>query len=914
MVSPQPRPLESAHAAADLAAPLALPLPWSGRIWRGKLRRPLAPPDTLSRPRLLRQIDEGERPLTLVVAPAGFGKTTVAAEWASQTPSTAWLTADAADASLLRFWAHLCRALASAAPDFGELVSAAMEIPHRVSANDLGRMLADELHDARAPIRLVIDDLHLVPAGEVTEFLAGLLEMAPPGFRLLAAARSEPPLPLTRMRLRGMLKDVRGADLLFTRDETRFLVTGFAPGAPTDARERLADDLWQRAQGWPAGLRLAAIAAERDVLSGLQIEPRGIADRRLLTALVDETLAGRSPQERAAMVRAALLDRFNEQSVAALLDVAEPVAITREAIRFALAGDLCRPSTRSGGDWLEFHPLFLDALRRQLAADEPPHAVAALHRRAAAWHETEGLIDVAIVQWLAAGEDAPAVALVEREMQPAFNREDWPAVARWLALLPEALVQERPRLLLGRGALAHLRGQASALRELPDLLERRLSKDDVTPDDAAAYSAELAMLRLGNLIPMQLDPERARVIAERSLDTLPAGKRFQRGLAATFVGMALQSTGHGGDAAKYLEKRVNLGATPIDAGTIRALFGALFVHWQAGELSRLESQARAARELAGQNGLRLAAGWGCFFLGNALYERNDVDGAIAAYGPVARDYEYFHLTGLREVMFGLALAYLADGRPEDAWRALRRCRDILAEAGVFEHFPVVEAYEAYVALGSGNGDRALAWAHANPIGIDDATFYVMIHPSLIRATILAVGDEASRDEAATLLAELRERARRAHFAGPLVRIEALAAVVEWRRGMPNAAREALRRSLTLGSSRGFTRAYLDLLPPFAAELQALASEVEFPPAVAAALRDSRPDAASRPIGPIERLTAREVDVLTALTERLSYKEIAEQLFISPLTVKRHASSIYSKLGVAGRRDAIRAAQELGWRP
>lgn len=861
----------------------------------------------------MRQIDAGRGPITLIVAPAGFGKTIAAAQWANEEPRAAWLTADAGDGSLLRFWAHLRTALAGAAPDFGELVAATLETPHRATAGDLGRLLADELLDASGPVRLVIDDLHLVPVGEPYDFLAGLLEAAPLGFRLVVTSRTEPPLPLTRMRLRGTLRDIRGSDLVFTEDEIRSLVERAIPNRPAGTDDQLAANLWQRTRGWAAGLRLAAMTAERAPLAGGAVEARDAEDRRLLQALLDETLAGRSPTERAALVRAAVPDRFGEQIVAALLDVDDPRTAAREAIRFALAGDLCRPAVGSGGDWLEFHPLFLAALRQQLQRDETLHTVAGLHRRAASWFEAAGLLDAAITHWLASRDDAAAIALVERELQPALDREDWPAVARWLALLPEEIVQDRPRLLLGRACLAHLRRQAAALRELPAILEQRLARGDFTAAEGDQFRSELEMLRLGSLIPMQVDPEGACAVAERALERLPSDTRFQRGLAVGFVGMGLQSTGRGEDAVEYLQQRAEPGVGSVDAGSIRALLGSLFVHWQAGQLSRVESMARATQEVAGQHGLRLAAGWGHYFLGNALYERNHLHGAIAEHTAIAQDHEYFHLTGLREALFGLAQAYLASGRHEDAWRVMRRCREILVETGVIEHLTVIEAFEAYLALRLGDLPRAAAWAQANEPAIDSAPFYLMVHPTVIRATILCAVGDRGLDEALILLDQLRDRARRTHFANQLVRIEALTAAVHCKRGRHADAVDALHRSLAIGAPNGFIRSYLDLLPTFAPELRALWPAIQLPPAVRSALDDlasGLPGALT--IAPPERLTAREHHVLAALARRFSYKEIGDQLYISPLTVKRHASSIYAKLGVSGRIEAVNAARELGW--
>ena len=920
MVSPEPRRIGVRLDSGALGALAEPERPWSGRVRRAKLRRPAFPAGAVSRPRILEQIDQDGRPLTLIVAPAGFGKTIAAAEWSNQEPPAAWLTADPADASLHHFWAHLRETLAGVAPDFGELVMASLEIPHRAPAADLGRLLADELLDAAEPVRLVIDDLHLIPPGEVFDFLAGLLETAPPGFRLLVTARSEPPLPLTRMRLRGKMTDLRGSDLLFSEVETRILAEQAYPGSPEGAVGRHAAALWQRTRGWAAGLRLAALATDGDISVDAALTAAETADSRLLAALLDETLEDRSPEARAALARAALPDRFDTHLVAALTDGDDAFATARETIRFALAADLCRPSARFGGDWLEFHPLFREGLLRRLDEEAAPRRLTQLHIRAATWFEAAGLPDASIAHRLAAGEMDAALALVERELQPAFDREDWPTVARWLALLPDETVRDRLPLLLAKGCLAHIRGQATLLKGTIRTISERLTRGDLPEADVAAAQAEMDVLALGTTLPIQIGPEQALATALSIVEQLPPDRRFQLGLAWTLLGMALQSNGQGDEAVARLTWWAEAEAEQTDAGSVRALLGLLFVHWQAANLLRVETMARTTLDVATRHRLRLAAGWSHRFLGDVLYERDDLEGAIEQYSIVARDYEYFHLTGLREVLFGLALAYVATGRGAESWRALRRAREILADAGALEHLPVLEAYEAYLALVSGDLSRALEWARGNAAGVDVASLYVVIHPTFVRAAILcAVGDRASLDEAAALLADLRRRAARAHFIGPLVRFDVLAAIAHLKRGDRDEALAAMRSSLATGVPQGFTRTYLDLLPMFASELAQLAPDVELPSALRVALRtpaaaEATHTARRLAADAVEDLTEREREILAALSRRLTYKEIADQFFISPLTVKRHASSIYSKLGAAGRFEAVRSAEEMGWQP
>jgi LuxR family maltose regulon positive regulatory protein len=425
---------------------------------------------------------------------------------------------------------------------------------------------------------------------------------------------------------------------------------------------------------------------------------------------------------------------------------------------------------------------------------------------------------------------------------------------------------------------------------------------------------------LCSLLPIQVDPEQSLVTAQTAIDRVPPDQRFQYGLAWTVYGMALQATGRGDEAVERLAWWAGEASDRLDAGSMRGRFSLLFVHWQAGNLARVQSMARTTHEVASRHRLRLAECWGHYFHGNVLYERNDLEGAIAQFAAVTRDYDYFHLSGLREALFGLALAFVTAGRTAEGWRALRRAREILLDAGALEHLPVLDAEEAYLALRVGDLPRALDWARANAVGVDSASLYYVGHPAVIRAAILcAAGDAGSLDEATALLAGVRQRAGRAHFIGPLVRIEALLAIAHVKRGERDAGVAAMRRSLATGVPQGYTRTYLDLLPTFAAELADLAARLEFPGSLRAAL-DSPNGAAStdqpsvQPLVPIETLTRRERDVLAALSLRLSYREIADRLFIAPATVKRHVSSVYGKLEVAGRNDAIRVARELGWHP
>ncbi len=909
MVSVDPRPFAQRQVAAGHPS-LFL---WHDRVRRSKLRPPEPPAHVLRRPRLLARIDEGQYPVTLLVAPAGFGKTTIATAWASQGAPTAWMTADAEDGSLTRFWAHLHAALGSVAPGLGELVAASLAIPHRAPASELGRILADELADHGDPVRIVIDDAHRIPAGEVHDFLTGFLDLAPPTLRLLLTARVEPPLALDRYRLRGQVNDILSEELLFSEDEVlAFPAHGRADGGTRFTPEE-ARVVRQQTGGWAAGLRLVSLRRSVEARAPRRSATQPVLDHQLLTPLLEETVEGFAPEARQMLLRAALPDSFTPPLLHALADNAAEHDVVAEIVQFATSSGICRRAGRLTGDWLEFHPLFRSLLRQRLAQSETPAGLAALHTQAAAWFVANAMFDEAIVHCLAAGDAPAAAAIVKRQVQPALAREDWPSVARWLTLLPREVVEADPELLLAQGWMLHFRGLPRQLADVQIKIAARL--DDMGIDSGAAESlrAEAMLMQYGSLVPFQIDPERTLADVQGYAAQLTPPQIFAAGIAQTAIGIGLHATGRTRDAVAYLEGALERAPTPIDGAAVRLLNGLLWIKGQSSHVADVAAVAQAMHDLAERNGLRLSAGWAQRFLGDASYEQNDLDGALAHYTAIVHDHEFFHLAGVREAFFGLALVYVAQGRADDAWRALRRAREIMVGADALEHLALLEAYTAYLALMTGDHHRALAWARSHAPEIDSAPLFIGLHPTVIRATILsAAGDDVELTAAITDLGEFALRCAGGNYGAALARVNALLGAAAMKQGDTARAAAVMRESLDGGVARGFTRTYLDLLPLFAPQMRALAAQGLFPPAIqmAAMADDPAPDREPLLGSVAGLLTEREQEVLAALFQRLTYKEIAEQLYISPATVKRHASSIYSKLGVSGRTEAIRVAWSL----
>ena len=546
-----------------------------------KLNPPTGARRRVTRKALVDRLASGEpRRLTLVSAPAGWGKTTLLAEWAADSREErpfAWLTLDRGDNDAVRFWGYAIEALRTLEPSVGSASLAALGVSGTNPIEVVLPPLINELAALDGSLVLALEDYHLIESPEVHEGLTFLVERLPTTLELAIATRLDPPLPLPRLRARGEMLEVRAPELRFDAAEAEELLRA-ALGETLDEAD--VGRLVQRTEGWPAGLYLAALSLSgRDDPSSF-IEAFAGDDRHIVDDLGGEVLDGLDPETREFLLRTSILERISGPLCDHLLessDAAERLLAIERANLFLVALDGRR-------EWYRYHHLFADLLRHELARLQP-ESVRGLHQRAAEWLGSNGAVDEAIRHALAAGDDEAAAGLVAAMWRVPFNRGELATVDRWLDDLPEALVRATPDLCLARAWVLMDRGR-------PREAEQWLIDAATVPEGVVLHA--VLCFKLGKLA-------HAEKIAREALADAPVASPLGPPVAYCILGIALYYRGELAEAEASLLEAVRLaGSGSNELARIYALGYIGLIRLDAADPEGAGVAAREALEHAAQ--------------------------------------------------------------------------------------------------------------------------------------------------------------------------------------------------------------------------------------------------------------------------------------------------------------------------
>ena len=897
-----------------------------------KLFIPRPRPNAVPRAGLIARLNAGlHRRLTLIAAPAGFGKTSLASAWiAGCGRPAAWLALDAADNDPTRFLAHLVAALQTIAPTIGADVASLLQSSQPPPIEALLPPLLNQIAALPQPAILVLDDYHWIDAEPVDHALVFLVAHLPPPLHLVIVTRADPPLPLARLRARNQLTELRAADLRFTPAEAAAFLTEVM-GLRLAAHDIAA--LEARTEGWIAGLQLAALS-----MQGHQDIPgfiRAFAGdhRYILDYLVEEVLERQPEAVRSFLLQTAILDRLHGPLCDAITGQehgnAQLEALHRSNF-FVMPLDDQR-------QWYRYHHLFADVLTAQLMAEQPDQ-VATLHQRASAWYERNGAPVDAIRHALAAQDYSRAAGLIELAAPALHQSRQEATLLGWYKALPDEVVRCRPVLCVGyAGALlscGEVTGVGDRLRDAErwfdpaaDGSERPQAQPDtmVVRDEAALrrLPGAIAVYRAAQALALG-DVAATAHYAGQALERIAAEDQLWRGAATGLLGLASWTSGDLETAyrsfAAGLAQLQMAGNIPDAIGGAIALADIRVTQGRLGEALRIYEQGL---QLAVDHGAPQLRGTADMYVGlsEIAYERGDLS---AAMQHLLRSEQQGEHTGFPQHPYrrrvALARIRVAQGDWDGALVLLHEAE----RRYVGDFFPPVRpvaAWKARVWIAQGRLDDALGWAREQGVSAHDELTYLreFAHITLARL-FLARSQRNPADgalcEAIGLLDRLLHAAEAGERTGSVIEILALRSLAHQMQGDIPAALASLSRALTLAEPEGYARLFVDEGPAMAALLNKMQDAggrlqeytVRLLPAFGQQPAAHPASGIRQPL--IEPLSERERDVLRLLRSDLDGPEIARALVIALNTLRTHTKNIYAKLGVSSRRAAVRRAQEL----
>jgi len=892
----------------------------ASQLLETKLFAPRRRRGLVSRPRLVERMNRGvESTLTLVSAPAGFGKSSLLADWreasTAREGSTAWLSLDAGDSDPAVFWVNVMVALRTVVPGIGAGATTRGE----VAATD--RMLTSLLNELAAvpgDLVLVLDDYHAIEGREVHEGMAFLLEHLPAQIHVVIATRADPPLPLARMRARGELVEIRVAELRFTRDEAAAYfneVMGLGLAA-ADVRT-----LEGRTEGWAAALQLAALSMQGRTDMASFIAGFAGDDRYIVDYLVEEVLLRQPDDVRAFLLDTSVLARMS----APLCDAVTERESSRATLEALDRGNLFVVPLDDRRRWYRYHHLFGDVLRARLL-DEQPARVPELHRRASAWYERNHERAEAIRHAIAGEDFERAADLVELEVPTVLRARQEQTLRGWMEALPDESVRLRPVLSNGYAASLLVRGETDGVEaRLVDAqrwLDEPVGNGRMVVADKTAFRnlpTGIAVHRAG-LARLLGDVEGTITHARTALDLVSDDDLIGRGAAAALLGLAYWTNADlEGAYRSSAEAMATLEAAGYLSDVLGCAIGLADIRIEQGRLDdamRIHEQALALAEGAGAP-LRGAPDMHVG-ISTILYERNDLAGA-RRHLQISDDLGEEH--GLPQNPYR---SRVAQARIRHAEGDLDEAHELLAAAErVFfgDFFPNVRPIAARRArLRIEQGRLAEAWSWARERGLssrDELTYLREFEHATYARLLLAqgrlAGSEGHIAEAIGLLERLRGAAEAAGRVERAIEVLVAGALAYHAAAMEADALAMLDRAIVLAEPGGFVRVFLDEGPPMARLLEVAARKriaPEMVPRLLAAIAN-RPE-----VGPgaaqalIEPLSERELEVLRLLQGDMGGPDIARELVVSLNTVRTHTKNIYAKLGVNSRRAAVRRAADL----
>lgn len=908
----------------------------SDPLWVTKVSLPLLRQVLVPRIKALRQLSEGLADghlLTLVSAPAGYGKTTTVRMWVEQAGyPVAWVTLGKSENDLGRFLEYFLTAIGQLEDGLGHAALEAVENSREVEPERVLGLVINDLYELDRRVLLVIEEYQQIENDKIDRFLESILNQAIKNLHLIITTREDPNLPLTRLRVRNQLTEIRAKDLCFSPEETGDF---FSRVMRVNLSTEESKILWTRTEGWAAGLQLAALSLKESDDRASQVKAFRGTHRHVLDYLIQEVLASQPEEIREFLRRTSILDELSPP----LCDAVTGQQAGAQYLRYLDSSNLFLAPLNQERTWYRYHALFADLLRNQLAQVEP-EMVDLLHERAADWFNKNGFVQRAVEHAFQTSNGMQVTALIEQHAVPMLYQGEVSVVMDWFDRLPESSMQASPMICISKAWAVALMQHETRTQEVERILQtadlalKRSDADKALQDRIAGHAASIQAYLLQSSSLVGNEPNNLIETSKKAQQLLPVSEKGIRSVNNLNIAYGYAALADLPAAEQACEQAFEDG---IAGGNFyAAIYGRIdllalkLIKGELKDARRLceTSIDRFNRILAGQ---RFPPIGDLYSIKGILFlEENRLKEAEEA---LMQGSSLVHLTREPEAHLrchsGLARLHSIQGDRMAMLTSIQALEEIGPECAGYAETLRHRLLVRDPTVNRADVEQAERWAAQTGFGsgampdIDrlDLACRILFQSYVSAAHILTrlatqTPDDYSLTNVHTLLDSLERFATAHGLLGWLVEIWVVRALMFSAQANVNKAHDAIRAALSASAQRGYIRIFLDeadLLRPLLESIEPRLQDSDLSAFVKRLLEAMPADSAKhKPITvDQERLSDREIQVLELLAAGQTYKEIGQKLFLSLNTVQFHVKNIYSKLGVNKRGQAIDQAREKG---
>ena len=873
-----------------------------------KLFVPHPRPDQVNRSHLIDQLNEGvSRKLTLISAPAGFGKTTLLSEWIAQgSQSVAWISLDKSENDPVQFIHYLIAAVQNSYPKIGEAALSQLQSSQRPPVESILISLIQDFSGLSDELIIVLDDYHSIDADSIHQLIRTLLDYLPVQVHLTISSRVDPPLPLARLRVNQQLSELRTNDLCFTEAE---IAVFFNQTLNLQLTSGDISILESRTEGWIAGLQLAALSMQGrpDITSFINTFAGD--DRHIVDYLVEEVLNLQSEQIQKFLLQTSILSRFSEPLC---------TFITGESGSQKILNDLEKAnlfivSLDDKRHWYRYHHLFAELLQQRLQHSMGDR-VSELHKMASRWYEQNGDIDEAVTHAFEAGDYEQAAQLIGEYVKGSWEYDTKMLV--WHKKLPPEFVRQDAELSFFNAWMLEKGGQYEAAEEFFDITERLIDAKSVESRESRFLLGKIAAIR-ANMALYKNEISEVIRFSEKAIEFLQDGESSWRIHSKNIQGQAHFVNGEIGKAYRIFQDVASEGDQTGDFHAyLKGRIGQAAIQTTRGQLSDVIDIYSELYQKAQDKKLSQIPMMGWLYLnwGRVLGYQNYTNEALRYIQQGLEFSEQIDDAAMiGEGNFNLVSALLIKGDTIGAEAAIEKTKTLAEQKDI----PIwvvdsLEVQQVRIELNKGNLEPALQWMQGQKPGKDGSYKHLQLAKRILVARILFANNEV--DDSLEILRPLTRTPKNDGWViEQIVAILIQARILKSRDEMSEAI-SLVKKALSLAEPGSIISVFIEEGAPIAELLEVILDEItDLPRAfinkILSAFRLTKLIRTEDEF--VEHLSERELEVLRLIAAGLPNKTITEELFISMSTVKTHLRNIYSKLNVASRTQATAKAKELG---